>query len=542
MKIYKSHSLNIYYCCCYFFLFLIIIACSDNDGEEFVPNPPAITQAILNAGFEEDNSEVNTPKGWTVTGDNAAVSVVKGGCEGSYALFYSYTSAYTVSTWQTISDLEDGNYDLEFYYKNSGGQSACYISAGSTNESQKMTSLQVAPHVWVKSIVRGIHVQGGKCTISIFSEGQEGDWSRFDALRLNKVEKDYNLLKGGDLSELSYLEQMGGKFYENGEEKDVFDILKNNGFNIARLRLYNDPGNPNYSPSNRLPAGVQNPADILNLSKRAKAAGMQIMLTIHYSDYWSNGEIQYKPHEWEDLSYEALKKAVYDFTFDFITKMKAQGSVPEYVALGNETGSGLLFPDGAYHTSPTQMAELFNQGYDAVKAVSPESTVLIHLNDAGNRSTYDWYFGELNKYGAKYDMIGASYYPFWTQKTAKELREWADYTSKKFDKEIFIMETGYNWNPTLPNGYPGQLSDNGPYQNIYPSSPQGQKDFLLELFNEIKKTENGCIVGCLYWDPIMIEVPGVGWELGGTNIVSNTTLFDFSGNALESLNTFKYNN
>ena len=103
------------------------------------------------------------------------------------------------------------------------------------------------------------------------------------------------------------------------------------------------------------------------------------------------------------------------------------------------------------------------------------------------------------------------------------------------------METGYNWNPTLPNGSSGQLSNNGPYQNIYPSSPEGQKDFLLELFNGIKTTDNGSVIGDLYWDPVMIAVPGVGWELGAPNVVANTTLFDFDGNSLVSLNAFKYN-
>lgn len=540
----KNHSsqLKWHHCYCYIFLLCIATACSDNDPEEFIPNSPSLTKLILNAGFEEDKSEVASPKDWSVTGDDASVKIIKGGCEGNYSLLYKSSSAYTVSTSQTINNLEDGNYDLEFYYKNSGGQNACYLSAGSTDENLRMTSLQTAPHVWTKSIIRGITVQGGKCAITIYSDSKAGNWCQLDALSLTKTEKEYNLLLGGDLSQLTYIEQMGGRFYEDGQEKDAFDILKSNGFKIARLRLYNDPGNSDFSPSNRLPKGIQNPEDILNLSKRVKAAGMQIMLTIHYSDYWTNGESQYKPHEWEGLNYEELKTAVYDFTFDFITRMKAQGTTPEFVALGNETGSGILFPDGNITTAPAQMAELFNQGYDAVKAASPESTVMIHLNDGGNKETYDWYFGILNTQGVKYDMIGASYYPFWTGRTAKELREWADYTANKYDKDIFILETGYNWNPTLPGGSPGQLSHNGPYQNIYPSSPQGQKDFLLELFNEIKKADGGRIVGCLYWDPVMIEVPDVGWELGGNNVISNTTLFDFSGHALEALNAFKYNN
>ncbi len=515
---------------------LISLSCKE---DEPVING-AGTTLITNSGFEHIDPDTNSPKAWTIQGDKSAASIVKGSFDGRYELYYNSTADYTVSTEQVISNLENGIYDLEFNYKNSGGQKICYVSAGNAS-APKMTSLQVSPTGWTKSIVKGIKVDNGQCTIKIYSQSGKGNWSRYDNLKLYKVDKDYTFLKGGDMSQLTYIEQKGGKFYENGQEKDCFDIMKNNGFNIVRLRLYNDPGNPKYSPSKRLPAGIMNPADILNLAKRAKDAGMQLLLTFHYSDYWSNAESQYKPHEWENLSYAELKKAVYDFTYDFMTKMKAQGTTPEYVSLGNETTGGILFPDGSYHNF-AKMAELFNQGHDAVKAVSADTKTMIHLPDAGNKSVYEWYFGELNKNNAQYDMIGTSYYPFWTQRSATDMREWADYIAAVFDKDIFILETGYNWNPTLPSGYAGQLSNNGPYQDIYPSSKQGQKDFLLELFSHIKRAKNGRVVGCLYWDPVMIEAPGVGWELGGANIVSNTTLFDFSGNSLESLDAFKYNN
>ena len=42
-----------------------------------------------------------------------------------------------------------------------------------------------------------------------------------------------------------------------------------------------------------------------------------------------------------------LKKALYDFTFDFMNKMKAQGTTPEFVSLGNEVQAGMLYPDGS---------------------------------------------------------------------------------------------------------------------------------------------------------------------------------------------------
>lgn len=132
-----------------------------------------------------------------------------------------------------------------------------------------------------------------------------------------------------------------------------------------------------------------------------------------------------------------------------------------------------------------------------------------------------------------YDIIGASYYPFWTGLKANEIRLWAEKTAASFDKDILIVETGYAWNKTLPDGWPGQLKDNGPYDDM---TPNGQKNFIIDLKNQILSSSR--ILGFIYWDPVFIETPGLGWIVGEKNVVSNTTLFDFNGHALEALEAF----
>ena len=64
----------------------------------------------------------------------------------------------------------------------------------------------------------------------------------------------------------------------------------------------------------------------------------------------------------------------------------------------------------------------------------------------------------------------------------------------------------------------------------------------IMLIHGMKTANNDRVIGDLYWDPVLIEVSGVGLELGPPNVVSNTTLFDFSGNALPALKAFRYNN
>lgn len=499
-------------------------------------NAAADTTLIRNSSFERALAS------WQSQWDADADKIESTGYLSASSLIHQRSSAYKVYTFQKITGLPKGIYRLTAWVQNSGGQNACFINAKDYGGgAERMTSIPVTQGNWKQVIIRGIQVADGNLTVGLFSDANANNWCRIDAFELIKDDLAYDFLKGGDVSELSYLESKGAKFFDEGVQKDCFQILKDNGFNIVRLRLYNDPGNPAFTPSNRLPAGYQNPTDILSLAARAKAAGLQILLTFHYSDYWTNGNTQHKPHEWEGLNYTQLKQAVYDFTLDFMNRMKAQNTTPQFVSLGNETPGGFLYPDGDYNHF-NQMAELFNRGYDAVKAISPGTKVIIHLDDAGNSDKYNWFFRSLTTAGGKFDIIGASYYPFWTNKTIEQVQDWAESTGAALGRQIFIMETGYNWNPTLPNGSGGQLGHNGPYQTIYPSSKEGQRDFLYDCFNGLKLARNGVIIGDLYWDPVMIAVPGVGWELGAPNVVSNTTLFDFEGKKLEAFKAFRYNN
>ena len=516
------------------FLLIILISFLFCGKMESTNNTVPDNGLIVNAGFEKGGS-TQSPEGWVSTGDVDADFTVKKGQNGTMCLEHSKSSPYNVLTSQTITITEPGYYSLTGWFTNSGGQNSCYLLVKDYGGQTLMTSLPVS-FSWTKVIIRGIHITAGKCTIGIQSDANGKNWCRVDDLSLVKDDLEYQFLKGGDISELSYIESMGGKFYENGEKKDALQILKDNGFNLVRVRLYNDPGNPGFTPSNRLPSGFQDPADILRLSKRSKELGLKILLTFYYSDYWSND----KTHLWQNIGFSALKDSVYQFTFSFMNKMKAQGTTPEFVSLGNEIAGGILKPEGS-SSNFASLAELLKQGYNAVKAASPSTRVVLHLDDAGNRDKYDWFFGQCYSYGVPYDIIGASYYPFWTKKTVAEMGSWAEYVSEKFQKDILIMETGYNWNPVLQDGKAGQLSNNGPYDNIYPSSPEGQLDFLYECFNGIKNVKNGRVIGDIYWDPVMIEVPGVGWELGADNVVSNTTLFDFNGNALKALKAFRFN-
>ena len=148
-----------------------------------------------------------------------------------------------------------------------------------------------------------------------------------------------------------------------------------------------------------------------------------------------------------------------------------------------------------------------------------------------------------------YDVIGASYYPFYesTYSIDTVVNEFNTFVNT-YDKDVIIMETGYNWNPSKKGGGDGQLHDSGYYQSIYGEDKAGQRAFLTELYAKLKTVLGGRCIGDLYWDPVMIKADStVGWaqkELNGAadqEVVSNSTIFDFNGIAVPGQLAMKYN-
>ncbi|VEI19401.1 Arabinogalactan endo-1,4-beta-galactosidase precursor [Serratia plymuthica] len=151
-------------------------------------------------------------------------------------------------------------------------------------------------------------------------------------------------IKGVDISTLADVEQHGGKFYDqNNVQQDPLVILKHNGVNYVRLRLWVDPQDSAGQPYG---AGNNNLATTLALAKRVKAQGMKLLLDFHYSDFWTDPGKQFKPKAWDKMSYDQLKTTIHDYTRDTIASFKQQGVLPDMVQIGNEINGGILWPEG----------------------------------------------------------------------------------------------------------------------------------------------------------------------------------------------------
>jgi arabinogalactan endo-1,4-beta-galactosidase len=243
---------------------------------------------------------------------------------------------------------------------------------------------------------------------------------------------------GADVGWLTQLESMGYTWTDpTGASGSTLQILKNHGVNTIRIRTF---VNPTITPG-VLGVGDNDQAGSIALAVLANSMGFKIVVDFHYSDTWADPGHQTTPAAWASDNYAQLQTDVYNYTFGFMTALAAEGITPQYVQVGNEINSGMLWPVGSNSTSFTQLAGLINSGYNAVKAVSSSTQVVIHISTISNLTTFEWFFDALTAAGGNFDVIGGSYYdgPSNITTVAANLKTLA----ARYNKPVMICEIGY---------------------------------------------------------------------------------------------------
>lgn len=253
---------------------------------------------------------------------------------------------------------------------------------------------------------------------------------------VNKFEeKPVDKMLGADISFLPQLEDRKIKFHDNGVEKDAIQILKDHGFNYVRLRIFNDPARDSgYSPKK----GFCDLEHTKQMAKRIKAAGMKFLLDFHYSDYWADPGKQYKPAAWRGLSFLLLKDSVYAFTKKVISELKAQGTAPDMVQIGNEINHGMIWPDGQINNLDN-LAQLIFAGINGVKSVSPSTRIMLHIASGGQNEESVFFLNNMIARDVPFDVIGLSYYPKW-HGTLEDLEYNINDLAKRYNKDLIIAE------------------------------------------------------------------------------------------------------
>lgn len=363
-----------------------------------------------------------------------------------------------------------------------------------------------------------------------------------------------DFIKGMDISTLLEVERCGGRFYDNGQEKDALTILKDYGTNAVRLRLWNDPRSEEGKPYG---AGTNDLAVTMTLAKRALQLGMGFLLDYHYSDFWADPGKQFLPKAWRSYSVEQLEQAVYDYTKETLQILKKEDCFPTMIQVGNELSNGLLWPYGKV-PEYKNITRFVNAGIRGVRAVDQEVPIMIHLDNGGNNELYRTWFDEFLKDGEEFQIIGLSYYPFW-HGTLTMLEDNMCDIAVRYGKELIVAEVsmGYTmedyaaYEKLKPAERKSYATKPALAEKIqYPMTKQGQCDFMKDFIGRLAKVPNGLGKGYFYWEPAWIPVPGSGWATPESlayikdqgpcgNEWANQALFDYNGNALPALHVVR---
>ncbi|MBJ2175385.1 glycosyl hydrolase 53 family protein [Aureibaculum sp. A20] len=331
---------------------------------------------------------------------------------------------------------------------------------------------------------------------------------------IQSLDKDY--ISATDLSSLPEIESKNITFYNTkGSPEDVISILKNNGVNTVRLRIWNHPVNDHSSFK-----------EVKLFADRLHNLGLKVWLSVHYSDTWADSGKQIPPSKWQNLSFSVLKDSIYRYTQKIIVGIK-----PDIIQIGNEINSGLLLPYGDINSNKNQFLEILNTGTKAVRDLSKETKIMIHFAGIDNS---DWFFDQLKT--VDYDYIGLSYYPIWHGKDLEKVKTTLSELSEKYQKEILFAETAYpftfDWND-FTNNIIGNSEQILPQ---YPATFQGQQDFMGKIKEFIISTKNG--KGICYWGGELISyngneaTDGSPWE--------NQALFNFNNKIVPAISSFQF--
>jgi arabinogalactan endo-1,4-beta-galactosidase len=433
-----------------------------------------------------------------------------------------------VETWQTVPGLAKQWYTLRGWVRSSGGQNEAYLALKCGGEERRVQVPRTTPgYRWLHLAVSDLATDG-QCTIRLFSNGNPDTWASFDDIELAPGQAELTIL-GADISSLKKSEDMGGVYrYADGTEADALQILKDQGLNYARLRVWVDPAD-----------GYHDKAEILEMATRLKKEDIKLLVDFHYSDNWADPGKQIKPAAWKDYDFEQLKRAVYDHTFDVCNSLVAQGTPPDMVQVGNEINAGMLWPDGKYDQMDN-LAALLKEGYRAVKDCNSSTPVMLHIAEGGDNDLARWWFDNMTRREVPFDVIGISYYPYW-HGSLGELQYNLNDISARYDKDVIVVETSYAFTDQDNDDFPNIVDQKLAVQD-YPLTPEGQREMLRDIMSVVRAVDNGRGLGVFYWDATWTAVKGNGWDNtnpAAGNAWENQALFDFDGKMLPALDEYQ---
>jgi len=328
-------------------------------------------------------------------------------------------------------------------------------------------------------------------------------------------------LRGGDISALPRMEELGAKYVDDGVPLGAEEIMSGYGANVFRMRLFVQPTGKGMV--------VQDLPYVIRLAKRIRKTRAKLILTLHYSDTWTNPGQQTKPVAWEELPFERLVERVRIYTRDTLSAMDREGVLPDFVAIGNEIRGGLLWPDGRIDGTEAQWLKFAALVKAAIAGIEDaglrqRTQVILHIHSDSNAASAPSFFDMARKLDIRYDVIGLSFYPWWSEFGG--LTATLDRLADAVGKDVLILETAFLYKPYFEPKWPVK---NWPWS----PSPCGQLQFFRDLIATAKSSAAGKTTGVVWWFPESSEIRGQHMWLAGS-----ASLFDEQGRPLPAMTLF----
>ena len=518
---------------------------------------------------------------------------------GTSAFKFWMKDAGSYTLTQTIEDLPAGEYTLTSYVMGSGADVSVSLGEQKTdavalegyNTWQTITesftvdedsenvqvgfAVDVAADGWGYLDSLKISVKGADSGSDEETKEESGEDTAVEAdVYVEKIEGlDDDFITGVDIS--SYLSEIksGAIFYDkNGtalDEQGFFNLLAQGGSNYVRVRVWNDP----YDASGNGYGGGNNDLETAKIiGQYATNAGMKVLVDFHYSDLWADPGKQKAPKAWESMSVEEKETAIYEYTKKSLSYLLENGVNVGMVQVGNETTSKFCG-----ESDWTQICKLFNAGSKAIREVSPDVMVAIHMTNPERSGNYAKLAKTLNDNGVDYDVFASSYYPYW-HGTLDNLTSVLKNVADTYGKKVMVAETSWAFSLADGDGHDNTVRvGNNDSNQPYDFSVQGQVTEIASVAQAVANVGDAGI-GIFYWEAAWIPVQyaydaegklvdsiyadnkiawetyGSGWASSyaaeydaedagkwyGGSAVDNQAWFDFNGKALDTVNVYNY--
>ena len=288
-------------------------------------------------------------------------------------------------------------------------------------------------------------------------------------------------------------------------------ILKERGIDLVRIRVLVPPIIASYW-DNEL-AGNSTIDEVIPVAVKAKALGLRILISLDYSWTLADPANQRIPVNWvnnianrpTENPINLLAAEVSANTTEVLSRLKAAGVTPEFVALGNEITNGMLLhvenkgSTPIARTSPNygsrgnNLAKFVNAGYYAAKAIDPNIKVVIHIDRAHNDGLDVGFFNTLKQCNGHWDVSATDT----SADLVSDISQTVDDLATKFSTPGFGGEGVLMMEMEPPTVYPNNTYN--PYIDVS-SGTTRDFNFVTDILKLMRAVPGGKGVGALYWE------------------------------------------